>query len=219
MDTLNLTLATHNVRRETTSRFFFKTYPYRVMIDADAYIRRDGSAYDKIDYLMKWRNTAAEMLEAPSLIGTTKQRNQAGYACIYFDTEADVVAFVDEFHRYIVSVSAPADAATKEAMSSDYRIMVRETLFWNKYRWSGVMKRLTDEQLEEIKDWLESFKNIAVGELSFAYSDGAPRIFFAEEDDFCMFSFAFRNRIARIEKALLKDEIAHDLPLAAEGAR
>lgn len=221
MDALNNVLTGYEptIRREAVERFFFKSYPFRITLDAEAYVLKTGPrARSSIEAFARWRAAAREMLAQVTLTGDTKVRNQAGFTCVYFDAETDVITFLGLWSEYIRSVALPENQSAMDALRNDRRIVIRETLFWHQFRWSGVFKQLDDEQLDEIRDWLDSFKDVAVGTFYFSYSHSAPRIYFTEEDDLFMFSFSFFNRINRLEKVLLKEEIAHD-SLAAEGAR
>jgi hypothetical protein len=205
MDALTSTLSTLRVRREDSTKLFYKRYPYRVVLDA---LKMEKLAY-------------AEICEAYADRMDVKFRKQGGFINCYFQSESETDQFVNEHRTHIVSVAMPSSREVLQAISDDTRIEVRDTLYWNKYRWAAVCKSLDEEQIDELRDWLNSYKE-QCGEtnddkIQFAYSSSSPRVYFSDEDDLFMFKFSFFNRISRLEKVLLKKEIA-DEQFIAEGS-
>ena len=219
MDTLIAALGdAPEIKREATARFFFKKYPYRITVDAERYsLKNTPRSQRKADALSRWRKAAQEMIAPLSFSAGTKIRNQGGFTCLYFEAAADAVAFLGQNRTYVIAVSLPETEAAHSALSGDHRLMIRDTLFWGQYRWSVVLKILEEDQLSELREWLAAYEGVCAGKTSLSYSHASPRVYFAEEDDLFMFSLSFFNRINRIEKALLKKEIAGE-SLVAEGA-
>jgi hypothetical protein len=197
MDALTSTLSTLRIRREDSTKLFYKRYPYRVVLDC-----------------FKIKAARFQISEYYADREDVKFRKQGGFFNCYFDDESEANRFVAKHSSYVVSVTMPSSPEVLQAISDDTRIEVRDTLFWNKYRWAAVCKSLDEEQIEELRDWLNSYKEqcgeVNDDKIQFAYSSSSPRIYFTDEDDLFMFKFSFFNRISRLEKVLLKKEIADE---------
>lgn len=186
------------IKREESAKLFFKKFPFKIVLDSYRYEDRKVV-------------TQTAFSRSPDEV---RVRAQGGYYNVYFRDEATAVEFLIENVDYVASVSAPSSNDALSAISNDTRIEIRESLYWNKYRWAAVCKSLDLEQVEELRDWLSNFKE-QCGETSddrimFSYSASSPRIYFTDEDDLFMFKFSFFNRISRLEKVLLKKEISSE---------
>lgn len=213
------------IKREDTTKLYYKKYPYRVVFDFMVFNKDNGFKYScqigMEDIKFEYIDTSAINNDTGPR-GEFRIRSQGGYTNIYFMNDADAADFIERNTRYISSVSLPDSNAALSAIKDDVRIEIRDSLFWHRYRWAAVCKSLTLEQVDEVREWINGFKeqidDQGSDRVMFSYSSSSPRIFFAEEDDLFMFKFSFFNRISRLEKVLLKKEIADEF-LAVEGAR
>lgn len=219
MDALNKALADKGIKPEPTSRFFFNRYPFRITFDAEKYSQDTTTAATRAYHVgHRWRLAGSEMIERIEPIGEVKVRHQGGYVSVYFNDVTDVLRTVDVLGSYILSVATPASDKEFEVMASDTRVEIRDTLYWGKYRWVATFKTLTVEQANEVTEWLRNFKEMNGDEdRSFISFSNPPRAYFTDENDLFYFRVVFYQHISRIEKALLKKEIA-DEHLASEGS-
>ncbi|RYD44949.1 MAG: hypothetical protein EOP83_31095 [Verrucomicrobiaceae bacterium] len=206
MDALIATLSQFPaIKREDSAKLFFKKFPYKIVLDSYRYEDRKVVTQTSI-------TRSRDEVQV---------RAQGGYYNVYFRDESTAAEFLSENAKYVVSVALPTSTEALSAISTDTRIEIRDSLYWNKFRWAAVCKSLDLDQIDELRDWLSNFKE-QCGEVSddrimFSYSTSSPRVYFADEDDLFMFKFSFFNRISRLEKVLLKKEISNE-HFSAEGA-
>ncbi|RYF14499.1 MAG: hypothetical protein EOO77_14225 [Oxalobacteraceae bacterium] len=226
MDALIETIAQYPaIKRDDSSKLFYKKYPFRVLFDFTEYNIANHGRFTRT-FPSVYGDRILEFISIPELICEVaptcpyKARSQNGQTNFYFVDPLDAAAFIQTQAGFIISVTMPESAQALAAINGDVRIEIRDTLYWNKYRWAAVCKALSEDQLDEIRDWTDSYKDqFTSGDdrIMMSYSSSSPRIFFNEEDDLFMFKFAFFNRISRLEKVLLKKEIA-DESRFAQGA-
>jgi hypothetical protein len=216
MDTLITALAQFDaIKREVSSKLFFKIYPYRILIDAFK-LKKIPNTYG----IPSHRSAVDTLVAGAAIQGGHRIRHQGGFANIYFVEAGEAARFVSENAGVIIAVALPESTEAFAALTSDTRVEIRDTLFWGKFRWAAVCKPLTGEEVEELREWISNYKAQIEDDndkIQFSYSTSSPRIFFSEEDDLFMFKFAYFNRISRLEKVLLRKEISNE-HVFAEGS-
>ncbi|RYD64879.1 MAG: hypothetical protein EOP83_08690 [Verrucomicrobiaceae bacterium] len=219
MDALIDTLNEKNIPVEPTSKFFFKSFPFRVTLDADRYARYMNPAVARKNISSIWRKVGTMMVDLIEIEGEVRVRRQGGIISAYFNDVNDVFRAIEKYPKHILNVATPINDRALQAMAGDSRIEVRDQLYWNKYRWVATFKGMTTEQGQEVSDWLRQYKenNDEILDKFFLSFSNPVRVYFTDENDLFYFRVVFYEHIARIEKALLTEEIANER-LSAEDA-
>lgn len=219
MDALNKALADKGIKTEPTARFFFNRFPFRISFDAEKYSQDTAPGNSHFYPGTRWRLAGLDLIERIDPTGDVKVRHQGGYLSVYFNDINDVLRSVDTLRAYVISVATPASDREFEAMASDTRIEIRDNLYWGKYRWAVTFKSLDMDQAKEVADWINNFRAMNGEEdRSFISFSNPPRAYFTDENDLFYFRVVFYHLMSRIEKAVLKKEIA-DEQFASEGSR
>ena len=223
MDALKASVAEiPRVLIEPITRFFFKKYPYRVTYAAEAY----SNMHDEPEGSSKlhWRTSGRRILQGLPLKGDATDRNKEGFCALFFQFEEDAVAAVQIIGKYVSSVAGPRNQAERDILAIDSKTrvqtVIRETLFWAKYRYCVTLREGDDKiQLEEIANWLSDFSAMNPDDDRLMISYSTPRrVYFADENDLLYFKLVFHTSISSIQKTLLSKEIS-DEQFAPQDAR
>jgi hypothetical protein len=142
-----------------------------------------------------------------------KVRRRDIFTTLFCLTEADALAICAQVGGSITAVTCPRDAADLDLLAGDgtrLKPVLRNSLFWGKYEYGLSLKpsASSEEMYEEIREWIERFKEM--NDPTCAYLDnGSPaRVYFKREEDVAYFKLVFHEQIHDFEKVILIKDIA-----------
>lgn len=219
MAALRALAASFNVKVADTLKFYHRRFPYRVLLDAEGYAKKTLSP----SQAYRTPTIHAEVLEKIGLSGETYAVHSLGRTAVYFEVEEDACRFLDIVCTHCVVVNAPVSAAALAAIAPDHtrlETQLRDTLWWNKYRYRVTFKKSLDDNggLDDIVAWMKDYNEVSPTDNRIELHYSSPRLaYFADENDLLFFKLVFHEHISKLEKTLLIKDFPHACE-PAEGA-
>lgn len=211
------------------TKLFYDKFPYKVLIE-HGITRPDIT----LPYQVRWeatnkyRDTKKRFFyrrrqHCPADMGSWRHMDNglnAGTISFFFENEADALFFIRKNKRYVKTVYRPENRAEikaiEEQRTSQIVPVVRDVLFWAKYRWRIEFKRhLSKEELTHLDEWVrETFMlrsnghRRSLSQQRASYSFSASRcLYLHTETDVIFTKLGVGEYINKVNKALLKEEI------------
>lgn len=198
---------------------FYRDYLYRITVDLERFgaqnetaRRRRESYHDSQRWAigLDWASSLCDALPT----GSWRCTSHWGCGSFYFRTEADALSFARQCPDAVDNIAGPSSPEAMDVMLSDTKVRVRNMLFWSRYRWCVVLNPWGGLKLQaRLVEWSREFAEAIGGGAKLRsramMSLGAwqSRVYFAHETDVMVFKMVFSSDIAKIEKAVLKEEL------------
>lgn len=207
-----------SIKYQDAARPYWGRYPFKLVVKYPP--PKTGKFWDKENI----ENRATFHRFVMETCGDIEQdwRSIRGSDCVnlFFNDAATAATVIDRLREHIALVQRPRDERAQEAMRRDHHAVVRESLFWGRYRWCLIFHRAVDAYLDELDDWVTSMFVAEPAENRDGYAPdtrGFERFFYSyaetrrlylnHESDVLLVKMAIGNRILRIEKVILKKEL------------
>ena len=198
---------------------FWKKYPYRVTVKYDVPYPRFTYTVDNyeewrviITKYMKDRNSFVKEINK-SCPNDNWKKSTFGADCqfhYYFINKDDAQHFIKKNKKYINVVFRPAHESDIETLKveSNYDRIVRERLFWNRYKYCIEFKSLNQDDCLEIDEHI--LKVTFLGRKNskryyYPFTD-RRRLYLSKEEDIIMILLPFKDRIKKIQEIHLKEK-------------
>lgn len=214
MDALKKACKNHlQINFEPLTKVYFKKFFYKVEVLLELYTPRSA-----VRRISRFRRTQAQETAVADckFADEYRSRTEGGYCSFFFTNEDDAKLFIKKNKSYIVQVVAPRHVGDKAALGDDTKVRLRDTLFWNCFRWAITLKGLKEAQFTEIYERIcESFglhPDTAHTSSRVMFSYTYPRkIFMTDEQDVILLKMIAYEFIGKIEKAVLRSEVDDQL--------
>jgi hypothetical protein len=182
----------------------FKQYPddiYKILFDDKVGSASEGSYNAWVSFISRYCDKTCSGKWAQRS-GFNIKNNRT--IIFWFEREDDAADFEAKFTSVIISTKRPYSKLAHSFMVKNHnsKILVRKTLFWQKYRFKAVLKYARDN-IEQIKDSMYMMSDDQM-----LYSSGWPDTVYLDNDDSATFFMTgFGERVSTLEKAILIGEI------------
>lgn len=129
--------------------------------------------------------------------------------CVYFKNHNDVEEFMATFNEYIESYERPESAEQLAALENEAKIVIKEQLYFNTFRWRLSCKIKTMADSDEIHDWLVDYGQNA-GWKSYedwVFTSSSGSIYLRDEKQIMLLRLLLGPKVKFVEKVLLKSEV------------
>ena len=209
------------------TKLFWDQFPYKVFVRHPRLVRPDTKKLDPIaryekqdQYETKRKafiyNRQAHCPKDRSTWKMVSSSHETAFS-FYFMHEADALHFIENSKSYVKVVHRPDNPVELVAMArertSKVEPVVRDMLFWNQYRWQIKFKRnLAKDQQAQIDEFVrETYQLRSNGtrrsRLQQRIYYDSHYLYAHHENDVMLTMLGVSEYIAKITKALLKEEI------------
>jgi hypothetical protein len=135
--------------------------------------------------------------------------NQAGFS-FFFKSKEEALDFIDLHTKHIREVFRPDNDDYVNLLLSDTFVIIRKSLFWNKFEWSILFKRVYDQDALAHIDHVitnrfeEQLKN---KDAMYLYEGDVRRLYLKDEMDIYLTKLALGQHIHKIHKAYIDENI------------
>ncbi len=207
-------------------KLYWNIYPFRVKVfhemsnPKDRYIGLDQTLYDewkaaKLAHLKFFYRRKAHCPQDTSAFKAMDNGLHAKTFSFFFKNEADAKHFINKNKRYISEVERPpcpqaVDELSKLSKRPKRQIVLRDILFWNKYRYCIEFKEqdLVSEQLLDERV-LEFFNNKSNNRYYYTYSK-RRRLYLTDDKDLLAVYMALHEKFRMETHVILKKDIKND---------
>lgn len=204
-----------NIPRFETSKLFYGKYPFSVTVDHKL-LRNGGCETNRhIRHFKVYK--ALEWLCQELGVTDYRTRVSSDTTQIYLACEQNALAIIESAHKSILRFHAPRNPQERKILEDDTRLIIRDNLFWNHFRYRIVYRSMRKANTLEVEEFFADFLNF-MGEterlqrFSFNYSDPI-KVYIADEKDLLLVKIAHNDIILRIEKVILRNEIDAPEPI------
>lgn len=226
-----------HIPKINTEKTFFKKYSYKISFLIDEKQLKDLISSAGLSHKY-WTNRAELRTELRLKIidhlpiGTDFRTREEGFCVsLFLDDDAAAAKVANELAHCVKEIHAPTSDKHKQLMHENHKIHIRNTLFYNKYRYKVVIKNLWNDRFknfDSLKEWLDALscddgeaRWMANQPLSAVFSSSIeernkPRfryryshyaVFLNDERDVMMLQLWLNEWYERTEKAVLIAEI------------
>jgi hypothetical protein len=138
-----------------------------------------------------------------------KSMNNGGTTfSFFFVHEADALKFIKKNAEFIRTVFRPNDEKQIAVLKTDKKLVLRDMLYYGKYRYCIEFKEQVNDESAEFLDNIitKLFSTPDPTRFEFSYSN-RRRLFLNDEKDVVFVKLALHERIRKISEAILKEEI------------
>jgi len=207
-----------NIKYMTISRLFWNRFPFKVVIKEK--LQRPealtwGVVPASLDVWGEFVRTKTKFYYArkkfcPTDRTTWKSMNNGTNTySFFFEKSADALYFIEKNHNYISSVYRPETTEQISALASNNRLILRDNLFYNKYRYCIEFREQdcidSENSLDEIITNIFNNKRNSRRYL-YTYSR-RRRLYLNKENDIFHVKLAVYDKIRNQTEVLLKKEI------------
>lgn len=200
-----------NIQYMTISHLYWNVYPYKVLVCYNSTTTTDTDAKDYWVKIAQERKQFFNNCKAFCPADTTlwKATNNSSTFSFFFEAKSDAIHFIDNNKDNIVSVHRPENENQVAALNTDRKLVLRDHLFWGKYKYCIEFKHqssLDDEQfLDNRID--ELFHKPNKNRFFYTYSK-RRRLYLQRETDIFHVKIALYDKILNQTEALLKKDIS-----------
>lgn len=212
-----------NIQYQPIHKIFWNEYPYKVLVFEDLARPKEASwggnsPRDKLIYEEWLKHRAARrafyyarMRHCPKEMSTWRSMNNGGHTFSFFFKEAEHAKhFITRNRKHITKVFRPETEAQIDALAQDRKLVLKERLFWNKYRYCVEFKEQfnKDEAAKLDVRVAELFHNKKNAK-RYLYSSGRrARLYLKNENDIFLVKLALYEYFRCQTEALLKKDIS-----------
>lgn len=234
------TRSERGIKHVHTTKLFFGQYTHKVTIPFPLKVQNIKLKYKKINTLEGNRRIAqqirkakaayiASVMETLSFLEEADYNFRSGESSITFYTcDPQVAADIEDSGLPITSVASPKSEETARFMGLNPDLLVRDSLFFDKYRYCVVL-RVTYTTRPALRAYLATLdieeKNHNFGHRSYhAFAkkkttdflfNGNDRLYFADETDITLARIVIPECIERVEEIVLTKDIEDAGSIAA----
>lgn len=215
----------HYVRKTYTERLFFGKYCYKVVLEVDKtqlildHTRnRDRLVWRRTTYTNSLKLLTLLKKELLLIAGENCRTRQEWLKISFFTNDKNHVdAIIDKFARQILEISFPANQAHVDFLSKNRKVLVRERLFNDRYKYKVYINpyNMRTERFRPVAEFLEHFDKTRYDVNNILRDFWSPythsinslgwtvAVYFKDLEDLMMFQLRFTDDIMKIEEIVL----------------
>lgn len=227
---MQLTHLSESTKLVHTERLFFKKFAYKICFVIDC-SELGARSYSNTDYWLKRSRLRTELRNqiSANLDDHEYRTRQEGNSVSFFlNSSAIVDELSKKFKDSIIEIHMPLNDEHTRLMQENHRIRIRNTLFYDKYRYKVNIKSNNVDRFDDLKTWLYSLEtdknenrwmpnsplkyvfNMSGTERKkprFSYRYSSFAVFLNDEQDVMMLQLYLNDWYLGTEKAVLVTEI------------
>jgi len=208
-----------NIQYNDITVLFWKKYPYRVTVKYDVPYPYFSASYENYD---DWRTVINQYIQDrncfireinKSCPNDNWKKSTFGADCrfhYYFLSRDDAQHFIKKNKKYITVVYRPSAQSDIDTLKveSYYDRLVRDSLFWNKYKYCVEFKYLTIDACQEVDDHIlnVTFRGRKNSKRYYYPFSNRRRLYLTKEEDIIMILLPFKDKIQKIQEIHLKEK-------------
>jgi len=123
----------------------------------------------------------------------------------YFLNKEDMECFISGNSKNVISVYQPLRDNDINILMSETDIYIRNTLFYNQYRYCMHFKCMDSKKIDELDEWVVNF--FGEDEERYFYNNcGIRKLYLKNKDDIFLTRIAFSQYILKVQKVILRSE-------------
>ena len=200
-----------NIQYMTISHLYWNVYPYKVLVLYNSTVTTEKNKFKTSQETTQERKKFFNdcKTSCPTDTSLWKATNNDKTFSFFFKAKDDAKLFIDNNKENIISVYRPDSEKQIEALITDRKLVLREHLFWGKYKYCIEFKQqssLDDEQYLDDRI-TELFHKPNKNRFYYTYSK-RRRLYLQRETDIFHVKIALYDKIFNQTEALLKKDIS-----------
>lgn len=196
-----------------TKKLFFSQYPYKVTLNFigiptnKRHARFSETMNDIWVWIKKTYNkTRYETWKKDWDIRVSESYN---IVHIYFRNYIHIEQFMARFNEYIEIYERPENNEQLELLKNEDKIIIRDSLYYNMFRWRVQCKIKNFHDCDEISEWLNEYGENAGWDSykDWVFTSSSGSIYLKDEKQILLLRLGIGNKMKFVEKVILKSEL------------
>lgn len=194
--------------QKDTTRLYWSKYAFKVIVKVDPYSITGSKKFNTL-----YRQICIQYGKSPYTVwqATDQFRIQRNHltTSLYFENRNDAEGFITKHPRLIVEYERPATKEQETALWSEARVILRDQLFYNQFRYKAYLSVKTKHDQEMVMDWIDDYGHNSgwnTGE-HYIFTPSSGLLYINDPDMILQLRLGLGGMFKNLDKVLLKNEL------------